>query len=219
MHNRDITDLRNMLRDRFPTVQLPDDEVVSRHRNADGTYARKGRNNTKRVATGRESELDGICGADKPPAGDVAINSLLYVSHSNLDDSDYRHALLDIQCTAVVHNNDYGLTGVLLATRNHFAQFLEGPIEGIYQVMSGIMRDPRHYGIVIADTHPFNHRLFPSWRMACFSPNSAASRRIAPMLNRNYGILSPNEADTLIALMQSTVANFDTGRPSFEGDA
>lgn len=165
------------------------------------------------------SELEGICTADTPPAGDVAINSLLYVSRSRIEDQDYRHALLAIQRGAVARNNEYGVTGMLIATRDHFAQFLEGPIEGLYQVMNCIMRDPRHYGIVIADTHPFNRRLFPNWRMACFTPNSPASRRVGPLLDGRNCLLSPSEAEALIGIMQSTAATVEQGAPGFEGDA
>lgn len=219
MQRRDAADLRAKVRDHYSSAQSLDKEVARLHRTLFDVYARECRKDSRPSAACKACPLDQICGTDKPPAGDIAINSLLYVSRSRLNDTNRRHALLDIQYQAVVRNNEYGLTGVLLATRNHFAQFLEGPIEGIDSVMKGIMHDRRHHDIVVADTLPFDRRIFPNWRMACFSPSSFVSRRVALLLDRNYGLLSPSETTTLIAFMRSSVANFGVAPPGFEADS
>ena len=62
-------------------------------------------------------------------------------------------------------NEACGVTGVLLASRTHFLQALEGRFEDVNSVFRRIARDERHDELSIIGFSLIDARLFGSWGM------------------------------------------------------
>eukprot|EP01035_Chromulina_nebulosa_P009301 gene9301-12562_t len=122
------------------------------------------------------------------------IDSLLYVSRRSPTEALDDTVLEAIELIALSRNSELDLTGVLIATPSHFAQFLEGGRAALDAVMTSIRADARHTEVMVADAPVAGRRLFPAWRMACFGPGNFMSRHVAPMFDRHPTPLSPNEA-------------------------
>ncbi|MEP1470864.1 MAG: BLUF domain-containing protein [Halieaceae bacterium] len=63
------------------------------------------------------------------------------------------------------NNESSGVTGVLLASRTHFMQALEGRFEDVNAVFRRIVRDERHEELSIVGFSLIDARLFGSWGM------------------------------------------------------
>lgn len=84
--------------------------------------------------------------------------SLLYVSRRTCSDDDVRN----IVETSLSWNARLHITGALVASRNRFAQILEGSRAGVDEPMEGIRRDPR--GLTCCRTRTSRSAGFPSGR-------------------------------------------------------
>jgi len=89
----------------------------------------------------------------------------LYVSASalrqNVDDE-----IVSIRSIAQSRNPALGITGVLIFSGHHFAQFLEGPAAGLEIMKVSICRDDRHTGILTLQSHPIEQRRYGRWALA-----------------------------------------------------
>ena len=63
------------------------------------------------------------------------------------------------------NNETLGVTGVLLASRTHFLQVLEGNFEDVNAVFRRIVRDDRHTELSIVAFSVVDARLFGGWGM------------------------------------------------------
>jgi hypothetical protein len=63
------------------------------------------------------------------------------------------------------NNETLGVTGVLLASRTHFLQVLEGNFEDVNAVFRRIIRDDRHTELSIVAFSVVDARLFGGWGM------------------------------------------------------
>ena len=71
----------------------------------------------------------------------------------------------DITSKSEKNNESCGVTGVLLASRTHFLQALEGPFEGVNGIFRRIARDERHSELSIISFSVIDARLFGGWGM------------------------------------------------------
>ncbi len=62
-------------------------------------------------------------------------------------------------------NSSVGLTGVLLASRTHFLQVIEGNFEDVNSVFRRICRDTRHDDLSLISFNVVDARLFAAWGM------------------------------------------------------
>lgn len=76
-------------------------------------------------------------------------------------------------------NPEHGVTGCLLASSRHFAQWLEGPPDQLEVLRDNVMRDPRHRAIVTIDEGPLDQPRFASWTLGYFGPSHLVGRVIA----------------------------------------
>lgn len=96
----------------------------------------------------------------------MALLALLYVSRSQLADSDTDAALRAIIDRSVDWNGSVGITGALVHTGTHFAQILEGPANEVEALMARIAVDSRHTEVTIVWHAPLARRRFEGWSMA-----------------------------------------------------
>ena len=80
----------------------------------------------------------------------------------------------DILRSARHRNQALGLTGCLHFEDGMFFQWLEGPKEGLIEVVEQILEDDRHEDITILDQGALDLRRFQDWRMR-FSDKDRAS--------------------------------------------
>ena len=88
---------------------------------------------------------------------------LIYKSRSveNIDWDTMREIL-----NVSERNNDKNeLTGVLLASKTHFLQAIEGRFEELNETFNRIMRDERHADLKLISYGPIDARLFSHWGM------------------------------------------------------
>ena len=71
----------------------------------------------------------------------------------------------DIMHKSESNNEPRGVTGVLLAGRNHFLQVLEGKYEEVNYIFRRIMTDERHGDLSLISFSVIDARLFSAWAM------------------------------------------------------
>lgn len=70
-----------------------------------------------------------------------------------------------ISSVSQVNNDLTGVTGVLLASRSHFLQVLEGRFEDVNAAFRRIAKDDRHTALSIISFVTIDARLFANWGM------------------------------------------------------
>lgn len=63
------------------------------------------------------------------------------------------------------NNKELDITGVLLYSKTHFVQYLEGEYRLIIGLYDKIKEDKRHKNVVMITSGPIKERSFPSWQM------------------------------------------------------
>ena len=89
----------------------------------------------------------------------------LYVSTSLLG-QDADAEIAGIRSVAESRNPELGLTGMLIFSGRHFAQFLEGPDDGLEVMKTSICGDDRHTGVLTLQTNPIEKRRYGRWTLA-----------------------------------------------------
>ncbi|MGM0581991.1 MAG: BLUF domain-containing protein [Bacteroidota bacterium] len=91
------------------------------------------------------------------------LSHLVYVSVRKKECTDEE---IDKILAACKRNNPkLDITGVLLYSKTHFLQYLEGDYKEISSLYEKIKPDNRHKNVVLITTGPINERTFPSWEM------------------------------------------------------
>ncbi|AWW74293.1 hypothetical protein CD351_07615 [Erythrobacter sp. KY5] len=76
--------------------------------------------------------------------------------------------VFDIISKSVRNNGDSGLSGFLIFAHNRFFQVIEGPAQGITDLMDRLSKDARHHSITILDERTVDKLSFSRWRMKRF---------------------------------------------------
>ena len=93
----------------------------------------------------------------------INIIQLIYVSsaYHNMSDDELQ-SILD---SAVQHNAQNGVTGLLLYFDGSFMQVVEGPEDSVDELMGRLQRDSRHRDINVLSKSLVTDREFPQWSM------------------------------------------------------
>jgi hypothetical protein len=105
--------------------------------------------------------------------------------------------------TAVKHNREVGLTGLLLVYGQWFIQALEGPSEAVMTTYTKILSDPRHQDAVVLGAGPVSTRKFSKWAM-CARRLSVADANIIGVLDLK-GAFDPSGLTAAQALNLLTI--------------
>lgn len=95
----------------------------------------------------------------------------LYTSQCALPRSWAPGAVEHIVATSLTRNADMAITGALLCTGTHFAQFLEGPAQGLATIRHSITADTRHHTIRTMLDSRCSRRRFADWSLAYAGPS------------------------------------------------
>jgi hypothetical protein len=127
--------------------------------------------------------------------------SLLYVSHSLLELSQAIREVEDIVKVSRPRNASLSVTGALIFTEVHFAQILEGPQQGVDELMTSICRDKRHRDVTIIHNGVVPARRFANWSLAYAGPASYVAEAVEEALD-DPTIDSGANIDRLVSIMQ-----------------
>lgn len=136
-------------------------------------------------------------GSDPRPT--EPMKSLLYVSRSRLAPHETDIEVKRIVATARERNEPAGITGALIFTHSHFAQYLEGPADAVDQLMKQLKVDPRHENVRVVSTPSVSRRHFSEWSMAY----GGSSVYVSQLVNNAFeDRAAASDADKLIRLMR-----------------
>ena len=108
---------------------------------------------------------------------------------------------LDIRAivsASTIWNRRQDITGLLLATRTHFAQVLEGRAEAIAAVMERIRSDDRHRSIEILVDVDAAKRQFGGWAMAYLRRDDCSQA-----LEQMHMARDPAQAQAFMSLLEA----------------
>jgi hypothetical protein len=94
------------------------------------------------------------------------VETLLYISRSNLPEASGLADVKGIVQLAQSRNQSLGITGAIVYSGPHFAQILEGRIASLASLMQSIKSDVRHRDVTIIKHAPLEKRKFAAWHMA-----------------------------------------------------
>jgi hypothetical protein len=116
------------------------------------------------------------------------LECLVYVSSavSLLTESELEAILSD----ALVHNELYGITGILLYNDGTFFQYIEGVDEDLEHIYSRITHSKKHHGMYQLIHKEIQERLFPDWYMGFFQPSKS---EILTLIDQQWWTLASSE--------------------------
>lgn len=91
------------------------------------------------------------------------LSHLVYVSVRKKECTDEEIEKILAACKR--NNPKLDITGVLLYSKTHFLQYLEGDYKEISGLYEKIKSDDRHKNVVLITTGKIEERTFPSWEM------------------------------------------------------
>ncbi len=92
----------------------------------------------------------------------MTIHQLIYMSEPFGFDDGMLNGILSISRR---NNTRDGQTGALVARRDIYLQFLEGPEAAVTATYARILQDDRHLAVRQLVSAPAGERLFPDWAM------------------------------------------------------
>ncbi len=104
----------------------------------------------------------------------MKLTQVIYVSELIDRDSAVLASILE---SAVRHNQQNNITGMLLYAEGHFIQVLEGDEPAVLETYQRIWDDPRHHYITLLHADPVPKRCFGGWSMGFkhLGPQEAAA--------------------------------------------
>lgn len=117
--------------------------------------------------------------------GCVELQSVLYVSRSNIDFPKKAYLVGDLVRWSVSWNRRVGITGALAFTETHFSQYIEGPPQAISELVSKILCDDRHCNVDVIRIATTVDRTFQDWSLAFSGPDVFTGDYLRPLIERD----------------------------------
>ncbi len=102
-------------------------------------------------------------------------------------------------------NRDLDVTGALVFTEKRFAQYLEGPADGVDALMESIRRDPRHRNVDVVFRRTILRRHFATWALAYAGPSTFVASHVLAVADAPSEAARNKYADRLIETMSQFV--------------
>lgn len=96
------------------------------------------------------------------------------------------------------NNRRTGITGLLVAKGQYFAQALEGEVDAVMETVAKIQADPRHSGVVVLSKSEVVERIFPAWDMGYRDLESLSSPLLQKVELDNARFVSNPEELSLV---------------------
>jgi Sensors of blue-light using FAD len=133
---------------------------------------------------------------------------LVYVSTAvdSVDLNEFKRIL----STAQQNNERRDLTGMLAFNSKVFLQGLEGSREAVNDLYAKLMRDPRHFNLMLLKYEPIGVRQWSGWSMGFAAPNTENRalflKYSAQSVFNPYGMTGDNAENMLLELAETTVS-------------
>lgn len=130
----------------------------------------------------------------------TTLHWLVYISANLIPQVRLKQEIARIVDRSSAGNGARGITGALIATPTHLAQYIEGPEDAVADLLGRIARDERHASLQVIDRGTRADRLFPDWHMAYVGGSVFVRGRLVEVLES--ALHGPfNQARQLIDLM------------------
>ncbi len=126
---------------------------------------------------------------------------LIYLSVSTLRLPAQAGEVDAIVSSSQERNRSLGVTGALVFTEKRFAQFLEGPADGVDALMDSILSDPRHRNVDIIFRRPIGRRRFATWALAYAGPSTFVAGHVVSTAEAGSEPARIKSAERLIEMM------------------
>ena len=131
------------------------------------------------------------------------LSSIMYKSRSkDVADLDLVNSIL---ASSTRNNSANGITGVLIATKTHFLQILEGEFEALNETFQRISSDTRHDKIQLISFTEIEERKFGEWAMhgvGLFDLNHELTVKLRRKFGEDNGnVRFPTTADEVMELL------------------
>jgi hypothetical protein len=136
------------------------------------------------------------------------IYRLVYVSTAldSVDLNEFKRILT----TAQTNNGARDLTGMLAFNSKVFLQALEGSREAINDLYAKLVRDPRHFNLMLLKYAQIDERHWSNWSMGFAAPNADNRALFLKYSNQSmfnpYGMTGDNAEKLLKELSESTMS-------------
>ena len=131
------------------------------------------------------------------------MESLLYISRSNLPGEQGAAEVDRIVQLAQARNRELEITGALLFSGAHFAQIIEGPATALNGLMNKIAADVRHKDLVMLQRSQITERTFARWNMAYSGQSSYVDRHIRMLYHNVPATLKAEAVRNLLRLIHA----------------
>lgn len=143
----------------------------------------------------------------------MALTHLIYISSAVTEPNDTElDAILE---SAVRHNKQQNITGMLLYAGGKFLQIIEGEKTDIDEAFNRIEQDSRHQNIIVLERAEIPMRSFEQWHMGFhrLTANDAIERPgFAPFFEKGFNAEKINARSGLaMDILLSFAECFDTG--------
>jgi len=128
------------------------------------------------------------------------MKAILYVSRSVMHGPHAEQDVRRLAEAARERNRALRVTGALIFTGDHFAQYLEGPAAAVDAVMASIMRDARHRSIASFEQE-VAWRRFADWDLAFSGQSSFVDRQVRALFTRPDRLDLKQAREELIELL------------------
>lgn len=133
------------------------------------------------------------------------IPSVLYVSRRTQPMGAQKPAVDAMVACAQERSRLLDVTGALICSRQHFAQYLEGPEAAVQELMTSIERDPLHHDVVRFAPSPTPSRRFSDWSLAYSKSSAYVENKLRSLAALNDRAHQLDEADRVLSMMRVLV--------------
>lgn len=135
----------------------------------------------------------------------MELKCFLYVSDSALAATDARAELHGLVEKARLRNAADGVTGTLVFTEVHFAQYVEGPTAAMDDLIGRLKEDRRHRNVDVLKEAGCSNRMFANWSLGYSGPEYILARGHDRRFAAAHYRSKAEAAEDLIAFMQLLV--------------
>lgn len=125
---------------------------------------------------------------------------LIYLSRSGIEPERLDREIAAIVAGSCARNEARGITGALIASPVHLAQYMEGPEDAVNGLVGRIRLDARHRDLRVIAFGERAERLFPHWSMAYAGGSTYVQRSLARLADDPAG--AGFDIDQVLTLMR-----------------
>lgn len=132
------------------------------------------------------------------------LHAILYVSESRLRPADAQTELRSIVKVSADNNAARQITGALMFTEDHFAQYVEGPPGALRELLCVLRADQRHAHMRLLIDRPTQERIFGPWALAYHGPPDFVRAEVGAAMQGGGEAVNARLVDMMLAFSAAT---------------